>query len=156
MTTRSSGSAIAVTASLLILAGCGSSGSGSGSKEATAQPADVAKAVRTVDIKATDDLKFDPAKVSVKRGETVAFKVSNPTKVDHEFEVGDAAFQQQHDEEMKRMGPDMNMADEATGFVVKVGETKTIAFTFPSTGTVLYGCHEPGHYPGMKGDIEVT
>jgi uncharacterized cupredoxin-like copper-binding protein len=155
MRTRSPLSAVAVTASLLILAGCGSSGSGT--KAATAQPADVAKAVRTVDIKATDDLKFDPATVSVKRGETVAFKVSNPTSVDHEFEVGDAAFQQQHDEEMKRMGPDMNMADEATGFIVKVGETKTIAFTFPTAGTLFYGCHEPGHYlAGMKGDIKVT
>lgn len=155
MRTRSSVSAIAVTASLLILSGCGSSGSGA--KAATAQPADVAKAVRTVDINATDDLRFDPATVSVKRGETVAFKVSNPTKVDHEFEVGDAAFQQQHDDEMKSMGSGMNMADDASGFVVKVGETKTIAFTFPGAGTVLYGCHEPGHYPaGMKGVIKVT
>jgi len=153
MRTRSSASAIAVAVPLLILVGCG----GSSSKAATAQPGDVAKAVRTIDIKATDDLKFDPATVSVKRGETVAFKVANPTKADHEFEVGDAAFQQKHDDEMKAMGSAMNMADEPTGFSIKAGETKTIAFTFPTAGTVLYGCHEPGHYPaGMKGDIKVT
>jgi len=153
MKTRSSASAVAFAVPLLVLAGCG----GNSSKAATAQPGDAAKAVRTIDLKATDDLKFDPATVSVKRGETVAFQVSNPTKVEHEFEVGDTAFQQRHDDEMKAMGPGMNMADDATGVSLKAGETKTIAFTFPTAGTLVYGCHEPGHYPaGMKGDIKIT
>jgi len=153
MKTRSSASAVAFAVPLLVLAGC----AGGSSKAATVQPGDAAKAVRTIDIKATDALKFDPATVSVKRGETVAFQVTNPTKVDHEFDVGDAAFQQAHEDEMKSMAPGTAMADEPTGFDLKAGETKTIAFTFPTSGTVLYGCHEPGHYPaGMKGEIKVT
>jgi uncharacterized cupredoxin-like copper-binding protein len=37
------------------------------------------------------------------------------------------------------------------------GETKEITWQFSTTGGVLYGCHEPGHYEGgMVGKIEVT
>jgi len=153
MSVRTPRLVLALVAPLLILAGCG----GSSSKAATAQPGDASKAVRTINVKTTDDLKFDPAAVSVKRGETVAFQVTNPSKVDHEFEVGDAAFQQHHADEMKAMGPGMDMGDDATGFSIKPGETKTIAFNFLTSGTLLYGCHEPGHYPaGMKGEIKVA
>jgi len=146
--------AVALAVPLLILAGCG----GSSSKAATAQPGDASKVDRTVEIKSTDDLKFDPATVSVKRGETVAFRVANPSKVDHEFVVGDATFQDGHEKEMRAMpAGGMAMPDEATSIDLPAGQTKTINLTFPTAGTVVYGCHEPGHYPaGMKGEIKVA
>lgn len=143
------------TAVLVVLVGCNSGGGRS--TPATPQPADASQASRTIEISTLASLKFDPARVSVKRGETVAFKVVNTDKIDHEFAVGDAVFQGHHEDEMKAMGPDMDMGDDATGFSLKPGESKTIAFAFPTAGTVLYGCHEPGHYPaGMKGEIRVT
>jgi len=149
MSVRTPRLAVALAVPFLILAGCG----GNSSKGATAQPADPSKSNRTVEIKTTDDLKFDPATVSVKRGEAVTFQVTNPSKIDHEFKVGDKAFQEHHAEETKGMGAD----DDSTGFSMKPGETKTITFTFPNSGTLFYGCHEPGHYPaGMKGEIKVA
>jgi uncharacterized cupredoxin-like copper-binding protein len=44
------------------------------------------------------------------------------------------------------------------GNAVKVGpgETAELTWRFDETGTLLYGCHEPGHYEGgMVGTIEV-
>ncbi|MDQ6798199.1 MAG: plastocyanin/azurin family copper-binding protein [Actinomycetota bacterium] len=153
MGVRTARAAVALAVPLLILAGCG----GSSSKPVTAQPGDTSTSTRTVEIKTTDDLKFDPPTVQVKKGEMVTFQVTNPSKIDREFKVGDNAFQEHHAEEMKGMGAGMAMPDDATGFAIKPGETKTIAFTFPASGTLLYGCHEPGHYPaGMKGEIKVT
>ncbi|MGI9022309.1 MAG: cupredoxin domain-containing protein [Acidimicrobiales bacterium] len=150
---------IAVTgaALLLVLAGCGSGGDHqSDAAGTTPQPADIAAAARTIDVTAGPGFKFDPGTTSVKAGETVAFKVTNPDQIVHEFEVGDTAFQEHHAEEMKDMGG-MQMGDDATGFSVQPGETKTIAFTFPTAGTTFYGCHEAGHYEGgMKGEIKVT
>jgi len=153
MGVRTARTAAALAVPLLILAGCG----GNSSKPVTAQPGDASKSTRTVEIKTTDDLKFDPPAVQVKKGEIVTFQVTNPSKIDHEFKVGDKAFQEQHAGEMGGMGAGMNPPDDATGFAIKAGETKTIAFTFPASGTLLYGCHEPGHYPaGMKGEIKIS
>ncbi len=154
MSRRTARTAVALVVPLLLLAGCG----GTSSKPAaTAQAGDAAKVDRTVEIKSTDDLKFDPATVSVKRGETVAFQVTNPTKVDHEFVVGDATFQDDHEKEMRAMPAGMAMGDEPMSIDLPAGQTKTIDLTFPNAGTLVYGCHEPGHYPaGMKGEIKIA
>lgn len=149
--------AAVLAAAVVALVGCGGGGTKSSGAAAVAQPANAAQATRTVDIEANDDLKFVPANATVAKGATVAFKVTNVGKMDHEFEVGNRAFQDDHEKEMRGMPAGMDMPDEATGFDVKPGETKTIAFTFPAAGTLLYGCHEPGHYAaGMKGTIKVS
>lgn len=95
--------------------------------------------------------------MSVKRGETIAFQIANPTAVDHEFVIGDATFQDDHEKEMRALPAGIAMADEPTSIDLPAGQTKTINLTFPTSGTLVYGCHEPGHYPaGMKGAIKVT
>ncbi len=153
MSVRMPRSVLALTVLLLMMAGC----RGNSSRAATARLGDEAKADRTVEITMSDDLKFEPATVSVKRGETVAYKVVNPSKIDHEFTVGDAAFQEAHDTEMKTRPSGITMANEAMSIALPPGQTKTITFTFPTSGRLVYGCHEPGHYSaGMKGEIKVT
>ncbi|MFN2607855.1 MAG: plastocyanin/azurin family copper-binding protein [Acidimicrobiales bacterium] len=169
--------AVVLGSALAVLAGCASSSttsSGTGGSTAStagnptvttttpapgppALPADVAKATRTVDIKATDDLKFSPAQIAVHPGETIAFTVTDAGAVSHEFDVGDGAFQADHEAEMRSMPAGMAMPDEPTGFTLMPGQTKSIAFTFPTAGTTMYGCHQPGHYAaGMKGTITVA
>ena len=112
---------------------------------------------RVIVIKALDSLKFDPATVSVQRGETVTFRVENVANMDHEFDVGDAAFQAQHEKEMQQMPAGMEMGDEPNGFALKPGATKEMTLTFTQPGTLIYACHQPGHYAaGMKGEIKVT
>ncbi len=40
---------------------------------------------------------------------------------------------------------------------VPPGQTVTLVYTFDQPGTLLYGCHVPGHYAaGMRGTITVT
>ena len=40
--------------------------------------------------------------------------------------------------------------------VLEAGETKELTWKFTESGTVLIGCHQPGHYAaGMKGSVEV-
>ena len=51
----------------------------------------------------------------------------------------------------------VNMPDEPNAFVLQVGETKELTWTFTVAGEVLIGCHQPGHYQaGMVGKIKVA
>jgi uncharacterized cupredoxin-like copper-binding protein len=50
----------------------------------------------------------------------------------------------------------MKMADEANRIFMEAGETKQVTWTFPESGTVIYGCHMPGHFgQGMRGNVTV-
>jgi uncharacterized cupredoxin-like copper-binding protein len=165
------GRKVAVSAVVLaLLSGCGSGGgaaiaptSGAPTPNTTAsgglllQPGDPAKADRTIVIMALNGFMFDPTSVSAHSGETVTFKVENASTMAHEFDVGDAAFQTQHEQEMRAMPAGMVMGDDPTAIEVDVGQTKEITLTFLKPATLIYGCHQPGHYAsGMKGQINVT
>lgn len=119
-------------------------------------PADPAKADRTVKVTALDTMRFKPASVRVRAGETVKFVVTNRGKLRHEFVIGDATEQREHAREMKAM-PGMTMHDDANGVSLAPGQTKTIAWRFARPGTVLLACHEPGHYEaGMVARVTVS
>jgi uncharacterized cupredoxin-like copper-binding protein len=153
-------------AAVALLAACGGNGGtdqASGSATQTtmdhgAMPsgtqAPAAGAARTVKLTTNDQLRFQPATLAVKAGETVAFTVTNSGKVAHEFVIGDQAFQNQHEQEMA--GQTMPMHDDADGIGLPAGETKTLTYTFRQPGTLYYGCHVSGHYQaGMRGTIAV-
>jgi uncharacterized cupredoxin-like copper-binding protein len=109
---------------------------------------------RRVRVTALDALAFDPSHLRVTTGETVAFEVTNVGNNKHEFVIGDAEFQREHEEEMS--GGAMSMRHEGNTLVLDAGQTGTLAWTFTKPGEVLYGCHEPGHYAGgMVGTIQV-
>jgi uncharacterized cupredoxin-like copper-binding protein len=150
--------AVAVIAGLVV-AGCGGGGgstSASGASSNVGQPGDPAQATRTVEVRAGDDLRFQPDQVQVKVGETVTFKVINTASVEHDFTLGDDAAQGAHEKEMRAMasGDMTGMQDDANAIHIPPGATKTITWTFTKAGTTIYGCHEPGHYAsGMKGTI---
>jgi uncharacterized cupredoxin-like copper-binding protein len=119
------------------------------------EPASPEDADRTIEVSATDDLRFDPDSVTVAEGETVLFRIVNQGQLPHDFTLGDEAAQQVHEEEMAEMGG-MEMPDEPNAVVLAAGETKELAWTFTQGGTVLFGCHQPGHYDaGMKGEVTV-
>ncbi len=48
------------------------------------------------------------------------------------------------------------MADEPNAISVRAGETRELTWTFTKTGTVIYGCHQQGHYGSMKGRVTVS
>lgn len=119
--------------------------------------ADAADADRTIEIEALDTLKFEPEATTVKVGETVTFKVHNAGQLRHEFVLGTEDDQADHEQEMQEMMESgMAMHDDPNGFGVDPGETKELTWTFTEAGTVVFGCHEPGHYAaGMKGELTV-
>jgi uncharacterized cupredoxin-like copper-binding protein len=155
--------AVGMTAALA-LAGCSSDGDshehGSGSEFTFGQPGDPTKATRTVEVKMGDDLRYDPATIAVKPGETVTFRVTNSGAQLHEFILGDEEFHKEHDKEMMEMGggAPMRMPDEPEGINIDPGQTEQITWTFPDRPeTVTFACHEPGHWlGGMKGNFTVS
>ncbi len=108
---------------------------------------------RTVAVAASDTLRFQPAAIQVRAGETVAFRVTNGGKLMHEFVIGDQAFHQKHEQEMQQMGG-QPMGDEANAITVPAGQTKTLVYTFQQPGALVFACHVAGHYQaGMKGTV---
>ncbi len=109
---------------------------------------------RRVEITMTDELRFEPASVSVTKGETVLFAVSNPTALDHEFVLGDREEQAHHAEEM--MSGDGMMHDEDGAIALAAGESKELTYTFAESGEFEMACHVDGHYDaGMHGSVTV-
>jgi Cu+-exporting ATPase len=108
---------------------------------------------RVIEVAATDALAFAPDSFTVRSGETVAFRVSNPTALPHEFVIGDATDQAHHEQEMAAGG--MDAASNAID--VAPGQTVELVYTFSGPGTLEIGCHVPGHFAaGMRGTIVVT
>ncbi|HEX3539142.1 MAG TPA: hypothetical protein VHT75_01755 [Acidimicrobiales bacterium] len=144
---------------LLALAGCGKSttttnttaGSGYGT------PGDVTKADRTVEVHILPSLAYSPAAITVLPGETVAFKLFNDATGIHEFVLGDQKVQDDYERTMAGMGTgEMKMPDRSNVLNLSAGETKELAWTFPSAigASVLYESHEPGDVAkGLKGVI---
>ncbi|MEO5918615.1 MAG: plastocyanin/azurin family copper-binding protein [Candidatus Limnocylindrales bacterium] len=119
------------------------------------EPADAAQADRVIEIVGADDFSWDPATVAVKVGETITFRVTNAGVIPHDFTLGDAATQDEH--EMEMAGGGMGILDEPNAFVLDAGATKETTWTFTEAGEVLFGCHQSGHYAaGMVGSITVT
>lgn len=129
--------ALLTSAGALLLAAC-APGSGA------ASPADGGP--RTIQVRMTDELRFEPAEFTVRAGETVRFEVMNAGQFVHEFLIGDEAAQEEFEREMSE--GDGMAHDSAAGVSVESGQTETFEYTFGEAGELLAGCHEPGHYPG--------
>jgi uncharacterized cupredoxin-like copper-binding protein len=124
------------------------------SEFAFGSPADAADADRVIEIQTTDALIFEPADITVAPGETVTFRLSNDGALVHDFTLGDQATQDEHEAEMSEM--DGMAHDEPNVATIPAGETVELTWTFGDEGTVLVGCHQPGHYAaGMTGRITV-
>ncbi|MCA1647356.1 MAG: heavy metal translocating P-type ATPase [Chloroflexi bacterium] len=109
---------------------------------------------RTVQVSTTDTLRFSPDLLNVRAGETIAFEISNPGTLPHEFFLGAPAEQQAHEREMANGIP---MHAEPNAVDVPTGTSVRLVYTVGQPGTLEYGCHVPGHYTaGMRGTITVT
>lgn len=144
----------AVAAAALVLSACGG---GSTSGESPPEGEGSAGGVRTIEITALDELRFEPDRVEVAAGETVRFVVTNAGSAPHEFVVGDETVQMQHEGQMTDGMDHGAMADELPALSLDPGETVEATVTFEEPGELLYGCHVPGHYAGgMVGTIVVS
>lgn len=120
-------------------------------------PMEASDASRVIEITANDDFTFFPSGATVANGETVTFRVTNAGKIPHDFVLGDAHMQDEHEAEMAEMGGDMAMHDEPNAFVLEPGETKDMTWHMTGDADILFGCHQTGHYAaGMKGTVLIT
>lgn len=112
-------------------------------------------AVRTVEIRMTDDMRFTPDVIEVKRGETIRLVHLNDGQVMHEFVLGTKKELDEHAELMKKF-PNMEH-DEPYMVHVAPGKSGDIVWKFNRVGEFDFACLLPGHYEaGMVGKINVV
>lgn len=115
---------------------------------------DPAQATRTIRVRMADTMRFTPAQITVRRGETVRLVATNTGQVLHEMVLGTAAELKEHAELMRRF-PDMEH-DEAHMTHVKPGASGEIVWQFTRPGTFQFACLIPGHFEaGMVGQVTV-
>ena len=118
------------------------------------QPGNPTKVTRTIAISMSDAMRFSPASVSVRKGDTVRFVVTNSGKVKHEWVLGSADELKEHAALMQKF-PEMEHAD-ANQLSVAPGKTGEIVWQFTDAGTVNFACLQPGHFEaGMRGTVVV-
>jgi uncharacterized cupredoxin-like copper-binding protein len=118
------------------------------------EPGKATEVSRVIEVEA-NGMRYTPAAITVRRGETIKFVVKGTDKMPHEFVLGDAKSLKEHAEVMRRH-PDMEHDDPN---MVKMGPggTGTLIWKFSQAGTVEFACLIPGHYEaGMKGSIRVN
>ena len=118
------------------------------------QTGDPRKAKRTISVDMSDAMRFAPAEISVKRGETVRFRVTNSGKQMHEMVLGTMKELKDHAALMKKH-PGMEH-DEPYMAHVQPGKRAEIIWRFTKPGEFHYGCLIPGHFEaGMVGNVAV-
>ena len=116
---------------------------------------DPKKVSRTVEIDMSDKMRFTPAVLAVKRGDTVRFVAKNSGKQMHEMVIGNMKELKEHAELMKKH-PGMEHEEPYMAHVAP-GKKAEIVWQFTKTGEFNFGCLIPGHFEaGMVGSIKVT
>lgn len=118
-------------------------------------PGNAAKVSRTIAVNMTDNMRFTPERITVKRGDTIRFKVMNSGKIKHELVLGTKKDLEEHYKAMMKF-PEMEHAEENM-VTLAPGKTGEIVWRFTKSGKVDFACLQPGHYDaGMKGQVIVT
>jgi uncharacterized cupredoxin-like copper-binding protein len=101
-----------------------------------------------------DEMHFTPAKIDVKRGETIRFVVKNVGQMKHEFMLGTANELKEHAAVMQKH-PEMEH-DEPSTVSVEPGKAGEVVWQFTRAGSFMFGCLMPGHYEAeMVGHLQV-
>jgi uncharacterized cupredoxin-like copper-binding protein len=117
--------------------------------------ADPKKAKRTIGVEMTDQMRFRPPDITVKRGEVVRFIPVNKGQVLHEMVLGTMEDLKAHAELMRKY-PGMEH-DEPHMAHVAPGKSGEIGWQFTHAGEFYFACLIPGHFEaGMIGKVTVT
>ena len=145
-----------------------------GEKSGIGIPGNAADVTRTIEIKMGDNY-YEPEELSIKKGETVRFKIVNAGEFVHEFNIGTAAMHAAHQEEMMMMmehgvleadkiNRDMMKMDMGNGktmehsdpnsVLLEPNEAAEVIWKFADDAELEFACNVPGHYAsGMMGDV---
>ncbi|MBU1357577.1 MAG: cupredoxin family protein [Gammaproteobacteria bacterium] len=147
-------------AAMLAVAAASASASGThagghDASDAIGKPGVATKSTRTINVNMADSMRFTPADISVKQGETVRFVIKNSGQIKHELVLGTEKELKEHYEVMKK-NPEMEHAD-ANMLTLPPGKSGEIVWQFTKAGKVDFACLQPGHYDaGMKGAVNVS
>lgn len=115
---------------------------------------DPKKVSRTIRVDMADTMRFSPAVITVRRGETVRLAATNKGQVLHELVLGTPADLKAHAELMKKF-PEMEH-EEPHMVHVKPGRRGDIVWQFTQPGEFQFACLIPGHFEaGMVGKVVV-
>jgi uncharacterized cupredoxin-like copper-binding protein len=115
---------------------------------------DAGKVKRTIAVRMTDAMRFEPDRIEVREGDTVRLRVANRGRLLHEIVLGTPQALGAHAELMKKY-PGMEH-DEAHMAHVPAGRQGEIVWTFNRVGEFAFACLIPGHFEaGMVGRIVV-
>ncbi|MEJ6021052.1 cupredoxin domain-containing protein [Ramlibacter sp. PS4R-6] len=109
---------------------------------------------RSVEVVMDDTMRFTPAAIAVKPGETLRIVARNAGRVAHELVIGDTAAIRDHAQAM-RAGKEHTHG--AAAITVAPGATGELVVTFQQAAMLEMACLVPGHYEaGMRGTVEVA
>jgi uncharacterized cupredoxin-like copper-binding protein len=121
------------------------------------EPGDPQKPARDVIVMMQEGegkMMFSPAKIIVRKGEQIRFKIQNDGVLDHEIVLATLQANLKHAEEMKK-NPEMEH-DDPNAKRVPPGKKGEIVWKFTKAGTFDFSCLIPGHREaGMFGSIVV-
>jgi uncharacterized cupredoxin-like copper-binding protein len=121
------------------------------------EPADPSEADRVIEVNVDNDLAFEPADFEVATGEVITFRITNTGDIEHEFVLGDEEAQDEMAEMMDSGDDHAHSGEMSNAVTIHGGETAELTWRFTTPGTVLIGCHVPGHYEsGMTGTVTVS
>lgn len=124
----------------------------SDAKDPMGEPAK--KTSRIIAISMTDNMRYTPSVIQIKRGESVTLAFKNDGKLKHEAVIGQLTELKEHAELMKKH-PDMEH-DDPKSISAQPGETAQIKWTFSNPGTFYIACLKPGHFDaGMRATLQV-
>ena len=144
--------ALAVVAHTALAAG---QHAGGHAESAIGEPGKAAQVTRTVKIDMSDAMRYTPASIDAKQGQTIRFVITNSGKVKHELVLGTEKELKEHYEVMKKF-PEMEH-DDPNMVTVAPGKTGEVIWRFTKAGKIDFACLQPGHYDaGMKGAVAVV
>jgi uncharacterized cupredoxin-like copper-binding protein len=110
---------------------------------------------RSIKVDMNDNMRFSPASIVVKQGETIHFIIKNAGNLTHEFVLGTASDLKQHNNMMK-LHPNMQHSDPNM-LSLAGGQSGELIWQFTKAGKFDFACLQPGHYEaGMKGNVIVA
>ena len=113
------------------------------------------KVTRSVAVSMSDQMRYDPAEIHVKTGETVRLVLTNKGQGAHEFVLGTQDEIKEHAALMKKF-PGMEH-DEPSQARVNPGGKEELVWQFNKPGEFYFACLMPGHYEaGMVGKVIVA
>ena len=109
---------------------------------------------RTIKVSMSDAMRFTPAVIKVKTGQTVKFAISNGGKALHEMVIGTTEELKAHAELMRKF-PEMEHSAAHMAHV-KPSQSGEIVWQFTKPGEYSFACLIPGHFEaGMVGKVVV-